>query len=265
MDLELDQARVLITGGASNVGRGIVHGFAEEGSRVLICDVDGEQGERVIEEARELGAAEAELLVADLTEPGSGARAVGRVLELWQGIDVLINNVGWSEPGFLTDQTDRSLWQRTVEINLFTAIACTQAALPPMRDRGAGAITFISSDAAFGSIRQGIYGATKAGLIALARTVAREDGRNGIRSNVVCPGLVLPEDGSAVGSRSLWAAGRDRIFDDEQIDYVVGQTPLRRLTEPADVAKAVVWISSDAAARQVTGQVLAVGGGSTMP
>lgn len=265
MDLGLDQARVLITGGASNVGRGIVHSFGREGSRILICDVDEAQGQRVVDEAVEIGAGAVDLLVDDLTQPGSGARAVHRILERWGGIDVLVNNVGWSEPGFLTEQTDRALWQRTVEVNLYTAIDCTQAALPPMRDQGAGAITFISSDAAFGAIRQGIYGATKAGVIALARTVAREDGKNGIRSNVICPGLVIPEDRSAVGSESLWARGREEIFNDDQVDYIVGQTPLRRLTAPADIGNAVTWVSSDAAARQVTGQVIAVGGGSTMP
>jgi 2-hydroxycyclohexanecarboxyl-CoA dehydrogenase len=178
---------------------------------------------------------------------------------------VLVNNAGWSRPGFFADQTDRGLWQKTIEVNLFTAIACTQAVLGPMREAGGGAVVFISSDSAFGAIRQGIYGSTKAGLISLARTVARENGRHGIRSNVVAPGLVIPDDGEPVGPHSVWADGKDTVFTAEQADYVLRQQPLRRMTNAADIANAVVWVSSPLAARQVTGQVIAVGGGSAMP
>lgn len=264
MDLALADARVIVTGGASNIGRGIVHGFAREGARVLLADRDAEQAARVREEALGLGAAALEVVEIDLTTEGAGARVVGAAVDAWNGVDALVNNAGWSVPGFLTEQTDRALWQRTIETNLYTAIDCTQAALGPMGEAGEGSIVFISSDAAFGAIRQGIYGTTKAGLIALARTTAREQGRKGVRSNVVCPGLVLPDDGG-VGADSLWAGGRDAIFDDDQISYIRKQTPLRRLTTPADVADAVVWLSSSRVARQVTGQVVAVGGGSSMP
>ncbi len=264
MKLGLGGGRVIVTGGASNIGRGIVHGFARERARVLLADRDAEQAARVRIEALDLGAAEVRPVIGDLTAEGAGARVVADALEAWGGVDVLVNNCGWSVPGFLTEQTDRALWQRTIETNLYTAIDATQAVLGPMTEQGAGAIVFISSDAAFGAVRQGIYGTTKAGLIALARTTAREQGRHGIRANVVCPGLVLPDEGG-VGADSLWAAGRDAIFNPDQIEYVTRQTPLRRLTSPEDVAAAVVWLSSATAARQVTGQVVAVGGGSSMP
>ncbi|MCD2190535.1 SDR family NAD(P)-dependent oxidoreductase [Actinomycetospora soli] len=264
MDLGLGGARVIVTGGASNIGRGIVHGFAREGARVLLADRDAEQSARVRTEALDLGAAEVREVIGDLTAEGAGDRVVADAVGAWGGVDVLVNNCGWSVPGFLTEQTDRALWQRTIETNLYTAIDATQAVLATMTEQRAGAVVFISSDAAFGAVRQGVYGTTKAGLIALARTTAREQGRHGIRANVVCPGLVLPDEGG-VGADSLWAAGRDAIFDDDQIAHVTKQTPLRRLTTPEDVAAAVVWLASDVAARQVTGQVVAVGGGSSMP
>jgi 2-hydroxycyclohexanecarboxyl-CoA dehydrogenase len=265
MDLGLANARVLVTGGGSNIGRGIVHGFAAEGARLVIADVDAGQAAKVQAEALERGAAAAELAIGDLTADGAGEQAVAPLLDRWGGIDVLVNNAGWSVPGFLAEDTDRSRWQRLVEVNFYTAIACTQAAIPAMRDAGSGAIVFIASDAAFGQIRQGIYGATKAALIALARTTAREHGRHGIRANVVCPGLVLPDSPDAVGAASLWSTGQDSVFNDKQIDYLKKDTPLRRLTTAADIANAVTWIASNQAARQVTGQVISVSGGYTMP
>ena len=265
MDLGLSNARVIVTGGASNIGRGIVHGFAAEGSRIVISDIDGAQAERVRDEAIGLGAKEVEVVAADLTRPEAADETVGRAIEAWGGVDVLVNNAGWSTPGFIAKNTDRDNWQKTVEINFYTAIAATQAVLPPMREAGHGSIVFIASEAAFGQIRQGVYGATKAAVVALARTTAREHGRHGIRSNIVCPGLVVPDSPEAVGASSLWAVGTDNVFNDEQAAYLLKDTPLGRLTSAADIANAVLWLSSDVAARQVTGQLFSVSGGYTMP
>lgn len=263
MDLGHAGARVVVTGGAANIGRGIAHGFAREGSRVLIVDRDAEQAEEVRRELLDLGAQGADVLAVDLTADGAGARVAGRAVEAWGGVDVLVNNAGWSEPGWFAEQTDRALWQKTVDVNLFAAIDCAQAVLGPMRGAGRGALVFLSSDAAFGAIRQGVYGTTKAGLIALARTIAREHGRHGIRANVVAPGLVVPPPGETVGASSVWA--RADLFTPAQIDSIVATQPLRRATTSDDVANAVLWLSSETAARQVTGQVVAVGGGSSMP
>jgi 2-hydroxycyclohexanecarboxyl-CoA dehydrogenase len=265
MDLGLAGARVVVTGGASNIGRGIVHEFAAEGARIVISDIDEPQAEKVGAEALEKGAAAVELAIADLTTPDGADSAIATSVEHWGGIDVLVNNAGWSVPGFIATDTDRDKWQRTIEINLFSAIAATQAAIGPMKDAGGGAIVFIASDAAFGQIRQGVYGASKAAMVALARTAAREHGRHGIRSNIVCPGLVIPDGPDAVGSSSLWSVGQDAVFNQNQIDYMVKDTPTRQLTTAEDVGRAVLWFASPRAARQVTGQLISVSGGYTMP
>lgn len=265
MDLGLSDGRVVVTGGASNIGRGIVHGFAREGSRIVLSDIDGAQAERVRAEALALGASEVLLAVGDLVEPGQADVVAGAAMEAWGGIDVLVNNAGWSRPGFLAEDTDRDGWQRLVEVNLFTAVAMTQAVLPAMRESGAGSLVYLASEAAFGQIRQAVYGATKAAVVALARTAAREHGRHGVRANVVCPGLVLPDGPDAVGPSSLWAVGIDDVFNAKQTDYLLSSTPLQRLTTAQDVANAVVWLSSGTAARQVTGQMFSVSGGYTMP
>src|SRR6202045_1110486 len=103
MDLGLAEARVLVTGGGSNIGRGIVHSFAAEGSRIVICDIDAEQAEKVRVEALALGAAAAEVVAVDLTRPGAAAQAVAQSVDNWGGLDALVNNAGWSRPGFLAE------------------------------------------------------------------------------------------------------------------------------------------------------------------
>lgn len=265
MDLGLAGARVIVTGGASNIGRGIVHAFATEGARIVLNDIDESQAKNVRDEALDLGAAEVDLAIADLTVPGGAQAAVGVAVERWGGVDVLVNNAGWSVPGFLATDTDRDKWQRTIEVNLFSAIAATQAAIPSMKDAGGGSIVFIASEAAFGQIRQAVYGASKAAVVALARTTAKEHGRHGVRSNVICPGLVIPDGPEAVGASSLWAVGQENVFNENQIDYMLKDTPLRRLTTADDIGRAVLWFSSPLAARQVTGQLISVSGGYTMP
>lgn len=264
MDLGLKGRRVIVTGGASNIGRGIVHAFAVEGSRIVINDIDDAQAQLVKAEALALGAAEVEVVTRDISEPGAPQQTVDRAVESWGGLDVLVNNAGWSAGKFLVDDDDRDRWQRLVEINFFAAVEATRAATAAMR-AGGGSIVYVSSEAAFGQIRQGVYGATKAAVVALARTTAREHGRHGIRSNIVCPGLVMPDDPGAVGQDSVWAGGKDGVFNDKQVDYLLKDTPLQRLTTAADVAGTVVWLASDVAARQVTGQLISVSGGYTMP
>ena len=94
MDLGLAGARVVVTGGASNIGRGIVHVFAAEGARIVISDIDKPQAERVRGEAQAKGAADVELAIDDLTVPGGAASAIGTAVDNWGGIDVLVNNAG---------------------------------------------------------------------------------------------------------------------------------------------------------------------------
>lgn len=265
MDLGLSGARVLVTGGAANIGRGIVHGFAAEGARVMIADRDEEQAKRVRQEALERGAQDALIAVEDLVEEGAPQRVVQAMVDAWDGIDVLVNNAGVSVPNFLLDDVDRQVWQRHVDVNLFASVACTQAALPPMKEQGHGSVVFISSDAAFGQMRQAVYGATKAAQVALARTVAKEAGRDGIRSNVVCPGLVVPEGPEAIGAQSLWTGDDGAVFTEAQRESILRSLPLRRLTTAEDIAHTVVFLSSDTCSRQTTGQLVSVSGGFVMP
>ena len=132
MDLGLDNARVVITGGASNIGRGIVHGYAAEHSRILLCDIDEQGPPRRTRGARK-GAAQVLVVVADLTEPGAGEHVIAEAVRAWGGVDVLVNNAGWSIGEFVARDHDRDRWHKLVDINLFATIEATQAAIAAMR------------------------------------------------------------------------------------------------------------------------------------
>src|SRR5947208_16098991 len=134
MDLGLRDSRTVVTGAGANIGRGITHVLAREGARILLVDIDRDSVDRVTQEALTLGATEAVGLAQDLTLDGAGNRVVDRAVALWGGVDSLVNNAGWSKPGWFAEQTDRALWQRTVDINMLAAVDCTQAALAQMRD-----------------------------------------------------------------------------------------------------------------------------------
>jgi 2-hydroxycyclohexanecarboxyl-CoA dehydrogenase len=154
--------------------------------------------------------------------------------------------------------------------------ACDPASLPftttaelPVLDgmvaRRAGAIVSLGSDAGrIGEFREGVYGACKAGVIALSKTLAREVGRHGIRLNVVCPGMTMPDSDEDIGGLSMWASETNKAFaTDEMRARIAKAYPLRRLGRPEDVAPAVLFLASDAAGF-ITGQTLSVSGGYTM-
>ena len=201
------------------------------------------------------------MTVADLSTADACRDAVTSAIATLGALDVLVNNVGWTQSAFFLEH-DPERWERTWAMNLRPVLACTHAALGHMRERGAGNVVSIASDAAFGEPRQSDYGAMKAGVVALTKSLAREFGRYGIRLNAVAPGLVPPDDPDALGAHSLW---RTAQFSDDQLAAIRRATPLGRFTTPRDVAQAVLFFASDVTGRQLTGQVLSVSGGAHMP
>ena len=260
MDLGLDGGVVIVTGGASNIGRAISHRFAGEGALVAIFDRDDAMAKRTATEIEAAGG-RATTYTVDLTDVDATAAATAAVEADLGPVAVLVNNVGWNGPAeFFLDLTPER-WDQAYRLNMFPTLNATRAALPAMVGRRAGAILSISSDAGFGEFRMADYGAMKAGVMAFMRTIAKEYGRYGIRANSVCPGLVIPEP-DAIGEHSLWQV--DIKMGEPQIKSIEASTPLRRRPEAVDIATAVVFLCS-APARMLTGQVLSVSGGFEMP
>ncbi len=262
MDLDLNGKSVIVTGGASNIGRAITLGFAAEGANITIGELDTEQGERVVEAALAAGAGAVQLIKTDVTELAQVEAMVQAALDQHGTVDVLVNNVGWDDLMFFT-QTTPEFWDKVIRINYIGALNCTKAVLDVMIEKRRGAIVSLSSDASRqGEPREAVYGGIKAAINAFMKTIARENGRFGIRCNCVCPGVTIPEQDEEVGERSMWV-NKDTMFTPEQMERVVMNMPLRKVGRPRDVANAVVFLASDAAGH-VTGQVLSVSGGYSM-
>lgn len=260
MDLGLSGQVVIVTGGASNIGRAISHEFAKEGALVAIFDRDKSMADRTAEEIGADGG-QATVYEVDLTDVEATA-AAARAVEADLGpVAVLVNNVGWNGPAKFFLQLEPERWDKAYQLNMLPTFAATHAVLGAMVERRSGAIISISSDAGFGEFRMGDYGPMKAGVMAFMRTIAKEYGRYGIRANSVCPGLVIPE-ADAIGEASLWQ--QDIGFGEKEIADMEAAAPLRRRSEAVDIAWSVVFLAS-AQARQLTGQVLSVSGGFAQP
>ena len=265
MDLDLKGKSVIVTGGGSNIGRAISLAFAREGVHLTIAEIDEGQGGRSSPRPQGLGAASAHAR-ADRRDAlgvgaGDGPRGRGRARAAWT-----CSSTTWAgRYDRLFVEKTRDEWEQEIQLNLWGMINCTRAVLDGMIARKAGAIVSMGSDAGrMGEFREGVYGACKAGVIALTKSLAREVGRHGIRLNVVCPGMTMPASDEDIGGLSMWAAEANRAWSAPEMQARIAKAyPLRRIGKPEDVAPAVLFLASDAAGF-ITGQTLSVSGGYTM-
>ncbi|MGE0731730.1 MAG: SDR family NAD(P)-dependent oxidoreductase [Acidimicrobiia bacterium] len=260
MDLGLSDRVVIVTGGASNIGRAIAQCFASEGAKVAIFDRDETMARRTASEIADAGGT-VSVYPVDLTDVDATAAAADAVEGDLGPVAVLVNNVGWNGTAefFLNLPPER--WEQAYRLNFFPTLNATRAVLGRMVERRDGCVISIASDAGFGEFRMSDYGGMKAGVMSFMRTLAKEYGRYGIRANSVCPGLVIPEEGT-IGEQSLWQV--DTKMGEREIRNIESGIPLRRRSEAVDIAWSVVFLASQQA-RQLTGQVLSVSGGFQMP
>src|SRR5712691_4006982 len=243
MDLGLSGRVVIVTGGASNLGRAITLGFAHEGARVVIADVDDAQAKKVEHEAP------SGTIVArhtDVTDWESVSSTVQYALNSMGGVDVLVNCAGWTIDRLFMEKP-RQEWEREIAIDTWGFINSVRAVLDVMVERRYGRIVSIGSDAGrMGEWREAVYSGTKASVIAMSKAIAREVGKHGITLNVVCPGLV-PGTPATSGRESMWASDQAKLFSPEALEKAARGYPLRRLGTPEDVVPAVLLLASDRA------------------
>ena len=245
---------VIVTGAAAGIGRGTAERFAEEGCRVAAWDVTDDGADELVAELESLGG-EAIFQAVNVTDVGAVEAAVAAVVEKWGGVYALVNNAGIVRDAQLvkykngevqSTMTDAA-WDAVIGVNLKGVFNCTRAVAPHLIAGGGGAVLNASSVAYLnGNFGQTNYVATKAGVIGMTKTWARELGKFGIRVNAVAPGFVATEIIKAMPERVL--------------EGMVAHTPMGRIGDVRDIANAYVWLASDAA-NWVTGTTISVDGG----
>jgi 3-oxoacyl-[acyl-carrier protein] reductase len=241
---EFEGKVVLVTGGASGIGRGIVEAFANEGAKVAFSYFTSEDDAKAIA-AKMSGIA----IKSDLTQPDAAKALVADVRKKLGPIEVLVVNTGGLIRRASVLECDLALWNEALNLNLTSAFLSCQAVLPDMLAAKRGIIITISSLAAHngGGFRAAHYGAAKGGLYTFTKALAREVGPEGIRVNGVAPGLIATRF-------------HDTHTPPESRKASVSQTPLQREGTPADVAGAVLYLASDRAAF-LAGETIEVNGG----
>jgi 3-oxoacyl-[acyl-carrier protein] reductase len=244
--MDFSQKVVLVTGGSRGIGRACAIAFADLGAQVVI-GYGGNQA--AANETLALLHSQGRAIGFDVAHAGSCVGAVESVVEQFGRLDVLVNNAGVAVDGLVMRTKDED-WDRQLDTNLKGAFALIRAAARPMmRQRGGSIVNVTSVVGETGNAGQAAYSASKAGLIGLTKSIARELASRNIRVNAVSPGLI-ETDMTA------------RISTDNRSKMIEG-IPLARLGAPAEVARAVIFLASDEAS-YITGEVLRVNGGMYM-
>lgn len=243
--MRLENKVAIITGGAGGIGLAAVKRFLEEGAKVAIVDYDQQQGEKIEAELGENVA----FFAVDVSKLADVKEMVEQVVDRFGKIDILINNAGITRDATLVKMSEED-FEKVIQINLNGVFYCTQAVAPHMIAQGSGKIISTSSvSGVYGNFGQTNYAATKAAIIGMTKTWAKELGRKGINVNAVAPGFT--------------ATPMVEKMPEKVLQQMEGITSLQRLGKPEDIANAYLFLASDEAS-YITGHVLQVDGGIMM-
>jgi meso-butanediol dehydrogenase/(S,S)-butanediol dehydrogenase/diacetyl reductase len=259
MDLGLEDKVAIVTGGARGVGAAIVSGFVDEGANVTIGDIHVELAEDL---AAKMSRRVRKVVVVrtDVTKKSDAKELVAKTVKEFGKIDILVNNAGIVQERLFVD-IEEDDWDRINNINAKGVYIVTQAVVPEMITARYGKIVNISSRSGKdGQIGLSHYAASKFAVIGLTQTLAKELGEYNINVNAVCPGIIP----TAMWDKILSVRAERHGVPREQIcDNLLSQVPLRRPQNPDDVAKAVLFLSSEVS-RNITWEAINVNGGLRM-
>ena len=246
--MTLDGRVAVVTGAARGIGAAIAQRLATHGATVVVADLDGDAASAAAGtlDGKAIGVA------VDVSSSSSVNTALDDVRASVGAPDILVNNAGIDVIKPFVDSTEEE-WDRIIAVNLKGPINCSRAVLDAMIERKYGRIVNIASDAGrVGSSGEAVYSATKGGVIAFTKTLAREMARHGITVNCICPG---PTETALLAQVAEYS---QKLYDS-----VSRAIPLGRTAQPDDIAPAVAFLASDDAS-YITGQTLSVSGGLTM-
>jgi NAD(P)-dependent dehydrogenase (short-subunit alcohol dehydrogenase family) len=248
--IDLSNKVVLVTGAGRGIGAAIVRAVVQTGGKAVLHDVTAGGNAATVQ--KELGAERCHIVGGDLAD-GGGVPKIWQVAQAWQGrIDVLVNNAGIYEPADVDFDFDKwaASWHRTLEINLVAPGHFCREAIRHFRSRGGGIIVNLASRAAFRGDDHDYmhYAASKAGVVAMTRTIARHFGRQNITAFAIAPGFVRTDLNRA-------------FFDQFGVEAAAKDIPLGAIAEPADIANTVVFLASGLA-RHATGTTIDINGAS---
>lgn len=257
MDLGLRGKVAMVAAASQGLGKAVALGFAREGANLAICARNGEALQAVAQEARSHGV-DVVAEVADVTRAEDIARFVERTLQHYGGVDILVTNAGGPPAGTFQDFADDAPWQAAFELTLLSAVRLIRGVFPAMRARGGGAIIVMTSSSIKVPIPNLILSNVfRAGVAALAKTLAEEFAPYNIRVNNVLPGRIATERLLYLDQVNAERAG---VSIEEMRQRTIAQIPLGRYGDPEEFANAVVFLASDRAS-YITGASLQVDGG----
>ena len=241
--IDLQGRIAVITGGAQGIGHAVAERFIASGAKVVLWDID----EALLAKARAALGSAASTACVELTDAGAVAAATQAALTQHGRIDILVNNAGITGGNAPTWELEPAMWRRTIEVNLVAPYLTCHAIVPAMLKQGYGRIVNVASVAGKeGNPNASHYSASKAGLIALTKSLGKELATKNILVNAVAP-----------------AAAKTAIFDQmkpEFIDYMLSKIPMGRFVEPHEIAAAITWLASEDCSF-TTASVLDVSGG----
>lgn len=238
----------VITGGSNGIGKATVLKFIEEGAKVVIWDITKEAGEALEKELQEKGH-HVYFMEVNTADADAVEKATQEVLAAHKTIDILINNAGITRDSTLLKMTTEQ-WNQVIAVNLTGVYNCTRSIAPAMVEQNSGVILNASSVVGlYGNFGQTNYAATKAGVIGMTQTWAKELGRKGVRVNAVAPGFILTD--------------MVKAMPEEVLAKMASKVPLQLLGEPEDIANVYAFLASDQA-RYITGTTISVDGGITL-
>ena len=246
--MELKDKVALVTGGAQGIGRTISEELARAGAYVVLGDVNLEGAQATAEAINVIGGS-ASAVKIDVSNATEVREVFDFIIKDKKPVDILINNAGITRDGLMVRMKE-SDWDLVLDINLKGSFLCSQQAAKQMMKQKSGAIVNIASIVGvMGNFGQANYSASKAGVIGLTKTLAREVASRGIRVNAIAPGFIDTE--------------MTKVLDEEVRQKLIEQIPLARLGLPEDVARCVNFLVSDKSS-YITGQVINLNGGMLM-